>query len=51
MVAEMDLNLCQQVRDKWGFRMTARYDMYAKLLTSYIDQGYEPQIIRDPALG
>ena len=51
MVAEMDLNLCQQVRDKWGFRMTARYDMYAEFLASYVKPGFEPQIIRDPALG
>ena len=28
LVAEMDLNLIQQVQDKWCFRMTQRLDMY-----------------------
>ncbi|KAG8080551.1 hypothetical protein GUJ93_ZPchr0007g5167 [Zizania palustris] len=27
MISDMDLNLCRQIKDKWGFRMTARYDM------------------------
>ncbi|KAJ8718355.1 hypothetical protein PYW08_002592 [Mythimna loreyi] len=30
LVVEMDLNLCRQVKDHWGFNMTARLDMYAK---------------------
>mmetsp|Transcript_27949 Transcript_27949/g.53182 ORF Transcript_27949/g.53182 Transcript_27949/m.53182 type:complete len:363 (+) Transcript_27949:404-1492(+) len=50
MIAEMDLNLCQQVKDKWGFQMTARYDMYRDLLTEYCKPGFEPQIIKDPSL-
>lgn len=29
LVAEMDLNLCRQMKDKWGFRMTQRLDMYS----------------------
>ncbi|KAF8773864.1 Beta-ureidopropionase like protein [Argiope bruennichi] len=29
MVAEMDLNLCRQMKDKWGFRMTQRLSLYA----------------------
>jgi len=40
----------RQVRDKWGFRMTARLDMYAELLTRAARPDFEPQIIRDPAL-
>ncbi|XP_003746931.1 beta-ureidopropionase [Galendromus occidentalis] len=32
LVAEIDLNLNRQVRDLWGFRMTARLDMYADIL-------------------
>eukprot|EP00897_Mesotaenium_endlicherianum_P009210 jgi/Mesen1/8317/ME000457S07511 len=50
LVADVDLNLCQQVRDKWGFRMTARYNLYAKLLTNYVQPDYEPQVVRDPSL-
>lgn len=47
LVSEMDLNLCRQVRDKWGFQMTARYEMYAKLLSDYVKEGYQPQVIKD----
>ncbi|KAL7061018.1 hypothetical protein AAHC03_09956 [Spirometra sp. Aus1] len=35
LVAEVDLNLCRQVRDQWGFRMTQRLDLYAKSITEY----------------
>eukprot|EP00250_Pteridium_aquilinum_P003733 c14032_g1_i1 orf=672-1889(-) len=50
MIADMDLNLCQQVKDKWGFPMTARYEKYADLLTAYIKQDFRPQVIKDPLL-
>ena len=46
-IAEADLNLCQQVRDSWGFRMTARYEDYAALLNDYVEPGFEPQVIGD----
>jgi len=49
-IAEVDLNLCRQVKDKWSFQMTARYDMYANLLAEFIKPDYKPQIIRDPSL-
>lgn len=29
LVGELDLNLCRQVKDQWGFNMTSRLDMYA----------------------
>lgn len=32
LIVEMDLNLCRQVKDHWGFNMTGRLDMYAKEL-------------------
>jgi len=51
MIGEIDLNLNQQVKDQWGFQMTARYELYAQLLGEYIDINYQPQIIRDPILG
>jgi beta-ureidopropionase len=50
MIADMDLNLCQQVKDKWGFRLTARYEMYVKLLSDYIRPDFVPQVVKDPSL-
>lgn len=50
LVADLDLNLCQQIRDKWGFRMTARYDMYAEQLGRYVRHDFQPQVIKDPSL-
>ena len=43
-------HLSRQIKDKWGFRMTARYDMYAQLLGSYIKHDYKPQVVKDPSL-
>jgi len=48
IISEIDLNLCQQVKDTWTFQMTARYSMYADFLTKYIQQDFEPQIVTDP---
>lgn len=50
MVADMDLNLCRQIKDKWGFRMTARYELYAEMLARYVTPDYQPQIVSDPLL-
>lgn len=36
-----------QVRDQWGFQMTARYEMYAKLFQDYLQPQFEPQRIRE----
>jgi beta-ureidopropionase len=47
MIADMDLNLCQQVKDKWGFRMTARYGIYSDLLSAYVKEDFSPQLIKD----
>ncbi|CAH2087156.1 unnamed protein product [Euphydryas editha] len=30
LIVEVDLNLCRQIKDQWGFNMTARLDMYAE---------------------
>jgi hypothetical protein len=49
-VAECDLNLCRQVKDAWGLRMTARYEMYADLLAQYVKPDFQPQIVKDPSL-
>jgi len=50
LVAECDLNLCRQVKDMWGFQMTGRFPLYAKLLQNYIKPDFKPQIVRDPGL-
>lgn len=50
MIAAMDLNLCQQVKDKWGFPMTARHEMYSQLLYRYIKSDFRPQLVKDPFL-
>lgn len=47
MVAEVDLNLCRQVRDAWGLQMTARYEMYAELLGKYVEPNYVQQVVLD----
>ncbi|KAJ6733773.1 NITRILASE C965.09-RELATED [Salix koriyanagi] len=50
LISDMDLNLCRQLKDKWGFRMTARYELYADLLARYLKPDFEPQVISDPLL-
>lgn len=45
LVVELDLNLCRQVKDKWGFPMTQRLDMYAESFTRAIDHDYQRQIV------
>eukprot|EP01084_Bolivina_argentea_P088190 159241_1 len=48
LVSNIDLNLCRQIKDQWGFQMTARYDLYAQKLKEFTDpNGYKPQIIYD----
>ncbi|KAK9876068.1 hypothetical protein WA026_011178 [Henosepilachna vigintioctopunctata] len=46
LIAELDLNLCRQARDKWCFQMTQRLDMYAESLQRAVKLDYVPQIIR-----
>ena len=53
LVAEMDLNLIQQVQDKWMFRATQRLDMYKESITEYLDgewresYKYKDQLVKD----
>jgi len=47
LVTEVDLNQCQQVKDKWLFTMTGRHDMYADLLEDYCGHDFEPQIVSE----
>lgn len=45
LVAEVDLNLCRQIKDKWGFRMTQRLELYAESLTKAVQIDYKPDIV------
>lgn len=45
MVAQLDLNLCRQVKDSWGFTQTGRHDMYEQFLHRYNQPNFEPQVI------
>ncbi|XP_050423171.1 beta-ureidopropionase [Adelges cooleyi] len=38
LIAEIDLNLCRQIKDHWGFQMTQRLDMYADSLSKYANK-------------
>lgn len=46
MITEIDLNMCRQIKDVWGFTMTGRHKLYAELLTKYSTFDFEPQIVR-----
>ena len=50
LVTECDLNLCRQMKDKWGFRMTQRLDLYADSLSRAIRPDYKMDIIKDAGL-
>ncbi|XP_075979573.1 beta-ureidopropionase-like [Anticarsia gemmatalis] len=45
LIAQVDLNLCRQIKDKWCFRMTQRLDLYAESLTKAVELDFEPQIV------
>ena len=47
LVAEIDLNLCRQIRDSWCLRMTARLPVYRDLLEKACQPGYKKQIVKD----
>lgn len=45
LIAEIDLNLCRQMKDKWGFRMTQRLELYSDEIYNAIQSDYVPPII------
>ncbi|XP_014664061.1 PREDICTED: beta-ureidopropionase-like [Priapulus caudatus] len=47
LVTELDLNLCRQMKDGWGFRMTQRLNLYAESLTEAIKPDYKPPIVKE----
>lgn len=46
LIAQLDLNLCRQIKDKWGFTMTQRLDLYSNSLNKVVQPNYECQIIK-----
>ncbi|KAH8297159.1 hypothetical protein KR044_005564 [Drosophila immigrans] len=47
LITELDLNLCRQVKDFWGFRQTQRLPLYAESLQKSSELDFKPQIIRE----
>ncbi|ALC41465.1 pyd3 [Drosophila busckii] len=47
LVTELDLNLCRQVKDFWGFRQTQRLPLYAESLQKATQPDFKPQVIRE----
>ncbi|KAE9552574.1 hypothetical protein FO519_004231 [Halicephalobus sp. NKZ332] len=47
LICEVDLNLCRQTKDSWGFRMTQRLDLYGKEISEAAKPDYRPKIIRE----
>ncbi|XP_031622262.1 beta-ureidopropionase [Contarinia nasturtii] len=45
LIVEMDLNLCRQVKDFWGFRMTQRLAEYGRDFSRAAEDNYQPQTI------
>jgi len=46
LLADIDLNLCRQIKDKWCFRMTQRLDLYAESLAAAVQHDYKPDIVQ-----
>ena len=44
LVSEIDLNLCRQIRDKWGFQMTNRLSLYSKTFAEACKPDYKRPI-------
>jgi beta-ureidopropionase len=46
LISQLDLNMCRQVRDVWGFRMTQRLDLYARGFNDACNIDFQPQVIQ-----
>ncbi|XP_034936795.1 beta-ureidopropionase [Chelonus insularis] len=46
LIADIDLNVCRQTKDRWGFQMTQRLEMYAKKFNEAVKLNFEPEIIK-----
>lgn len=50
LVCNLDLNLCRQAADNFGFQMTSRLKMYADSLTNATSDHFKPQIVKSQDL-
>lgn len=46
LITEIDLNLCRQINDRWGFRATQRLAEYGEEVSNAADPFFLPQVIR-----
>merc|ERR1719259_1414218 len=47
LVTSVDLNECQNISDKWCFRMTGRHEMYGKKLLEYANPDFKPEVVKE----
>uniref|UniRef100_A0A0N5A2H5 Beta-ureidopropionase n=1 Tax=Parastrongyloides trichosuri TaxID=131310 RepID=A0A0N5A2H5_PARTI len=47
LITEIDLNLCRQTKDTWGFKMTQRLGLYAKEFNEAAKPDFKRHIIRE----
>ena len=47
LITEIDLNLCRQVKDKWGFQMTQRLPLYVKVISNAVKEDNKQKIVRE----
>lgn len=45
LIASVDLNLCRQASDSWGFQMTSRLAMYGEKLQAAASPEFVPQVV------
>lgn len=45
LIVSVDLNLCRQTSDRWGFQMTSRLAMYGEKLQAAASERFEPQVV------
>lgn len=48
LIVELDLNMCRQSSDQFGFQMTSRLEMYAEKFTEATSPCFKPQVISKP---
>ncbi|CRK93358.1 CLUMA_CG006899, isoform A [Clunio marinus] len=47
LICQIDLNLCRQIKDKWGFRMTQRLSLYGEKFSEASKLDYKPQVVKE----
>lgn len=47
LVSEVDLNMVRQVKDRWGFRMTQRIELYGEKIKAASQLGYTGELVKE----